>query len=680
MGQEAGRRAQRRRAAHVRPGRSCGRPAGAARARPGGSRFRAAGIDVELRVPGRFNVENALAAIASAELAGIEAAAVAAGLAAVEGIPGRFERVDEGQPFTVVVDYAHKPEALANVLRTARELADGRVLCVFGAGGDRDPGKRPLMGQVAAELADVAIVTSDNPRSEDPEAIAAAVRGDTAGLELELDRRSAIERALRLAEPGDVVVIAGKGHEQRPGGRRCRPPVRRPRGGARGAARTARRGGARVIPLALDEVERLCPGTLARAGWADEVTGVTIDSRRVVEGDLFVAVGDGWDFRDHALARGAAAALRPDDAHAALAALGSTLRDLASARFVGITGSVGKTSTKDILAALCRPHARTVAAEASYNAELGVPLTLCRLEADTEVCVLELAMRGFGQIHALCEIARPEIGVVTSIAPVHLELVGSLDGVARAKGELLAALPAGGVAVVPAAAARARADTRARDLEVRRFGPGTDSRLTGWERLPDGAGRRTRSRARARADAQPRRAPSGRERRSRAARISTRSASPLDAAAAGSADVELSRWRGEEQPLPGGGLLVNDAWNASPVSMRAALEHLVDLAEGRRTRRRAGRDGRAGHRTRPRYHREVGEGLRALGVDDLLAVGPLAAAYVESAGFGECGRRPGDRGRSRARSSSRPGDCVLVKASRSAGLEAVADALAGAAV
>ncbi len=180
---------------------------------PGGSRFRAAGIDVELRVPGRFNVENALAAIASAELAGIEAAAVAAGLAAVEGVPGRFERVDVGQPFTVVVDYAHKPEALANVLRTARELADGRVLCVFGAGGDRDPGKRPLMGQVAAELADVAIVTSDNPRSEDPEAIAAAVRGDTAGLELELDRRSAIERALRLAEPGDVVVIAGKGHE-----------------------------------------------------------------------------------------------------------------------------------------------------------------------------------------------------------------------------------------------------------------------------------------------------------------------------------------------------------------------------------------------------------------------------------------------------------------------------------
>jgi UDP-N-acetylmuramoyl-L-alanyl-D-glutamate--2,6-diaminopimelate ligase len=178
-----------------------------------GTRFRVTGVDVELRLPGRFNVENALAAAASAQLAGIEPAALAEGLAALDGVPGRFERVEEGQPFTVVVDYAHKPEALATVLRTARELTEGRVLCVFGAGGDRDPGKRPLMGRVAGDLADLAIVTSDNPRSEDPAAIAAAVRGDTPNLELELDRRVAIEQAVRAAEPGDVVVIAGKGHE-----------------------------------------------------------------------------------------------------------------------------------------------------------------------------------------------------------------------------------------------------------------------------------------------------------------------------------------------------------------------------------------------------------------------------------------------------------------------------------
>ena len=129
-------------------------------------------------------------------------------------MPGRFDRVDEGQPFAVFVDYAHTPGALETALEAARELVrGGRVICVFGAGGDRDRAKRPLMGKVVAELADVSVVTSDNPRSEDPAAIAAEVV-DGLDLDIELDRRRAIERALEAARPGDVVVIAGKGHEQ----------------------------------------------------------------------------------------------------------------------------------------------------------------------------------------------------------------------------------------------------------------------------------------------------------------------------------------------------------------------------------------------------------------------------------------------------------------------------------
>ena len=180
-----------------------------------GARFRAGGIDVETRLRGRFNVENALAAIALARLVGIADADIAAGLASVDGVPGRFEPVDEGQPFTVVVDYSHKPDALANVLRTARQLAAGRVICVFGAGGDRDRSKRPAMGRIAAELADLAILTSDNPRSEDPRAIAEeVVTGAPGELRVELDRRQAIAAAVELARPGDIVVIAGKGHEQ----------------------------------------------------------------------------------------------------------------------------------------------------------------------------------------------------------------------------------------------------------------------------------------------------------------------------------------------------------------------------------------------------------------------------------------------------------------------------------
>jgi len=170
-------------------------------------------LEADLHLRGDFNRENALAAAAAARALGIGEDAIRRGLEAVVGVPGRFEPVDEGQPFAVLVDYAHTPDALATVLRAARELADGRVICVFGAGGDRDREKRPLMGRVVADLADDAIVTSDNPRSEPAEAIAAEIVGEL-GLAVELDRRAAIARAIDSARAGDVVLIAGKGHEQ----------------------------------------------------------------------------------------------------------------------------------------------------------------------------------------------------------------------------------------------------------------------------------------------------------------------------------------------------------------------------------------------------------------------------------------------------------------------------------
>jgi UDP-N-acetylmuramoyl-L-alanyl-D-glutamate--2,6-diaminopimelate ligase len=171
---------------------------------------------VELRLQGRFNAENALGALRAARALGIGDDAIRRGLESVRGVPGRFESVDAGQPFHVIVDYAHKPDALENVLRAARELAGGkRVICVVGAGGDRDRAKRPVMGRLASQLADVVIVTSDNPRSEDPEAIVAEiVSGADGELDVELDRAAAIGRAVESARAGDVVLIAGKGAEQ----------------------------------------------------------------------------------------------------------------------------------------------------------------------------------------------------------------------------------------------------------------------------------------------------------------------------------------------------------------------------------------------------------------------------------------------------------------------------------
>jgi UDP-N-acetylmuramoyl-L-alanyl-D-glutamate--2,6-diaminopimelate ligase len=185
-----------------------------------GSRFTWRGRPVSLRLGGRFNVSNALCAAVCADELGVPAATVAAGLSSVERVPGRFEAVDAGQPFAVVVDYAHTPEGLVQVLSAARELAAGepgaRVLVVFGAGGERDKGKRPLMGEAAARLADVAVLTSDNPRSEDPLTIIEDVRVGVAHadrLVVEPDRAAAIALAVSQARPGDVVVIAGKGHE-----------------------------------------------------------------------------------------------------------------------------------------------------------------------------------------------------------------------------------------------------------------------------------------------------------------------------------------------------------------------------------------------------------------------------------------------------------------------------------
>ncbi len=184
-----------------------------------GSAFRPVGGEIRVRtgLPGDFNVANALGALAVAVALGVGPEVAAVGLAGAARVPGRFEPIDEGQGFAVLVDYAHTPDSLENVLGAARRLTEGRLISVFGAGGDRDRDKRPKMGRAGAALSDLAVVTSDNPRSEDPEAIVAEVVagiGDGGEVEVEVDRRAAIALALARAAPGDTVVIAGKGHEQ----------------------------------------------------------------------------------------------------------------------------------------------------------------------------------------------------------------------------------------------------------------------------------------------------------------------------------------------------------------------------------------------------------------------------------------------------------------------------------
>jgi len=386
---------------------------------------------------------------------------------------------------------------------------------------------------------------------------------------------------------------------------------------------------------------------------AEAVTGVAVDLRRNRPGDLFVAVPGGEAFLEDARSRGAAATLVPDDAHAALAALGRAVRTRSDARVVAITGSVGKTSTKDILAALLRPHLRTVAAPRGFNNEIGLPLTLCRIEPETEVVVTEMAMRGSGQIRDLARIARPDLGVITSIAPVHLEQLGTLENIARAKAELLEELPAGAVAVLPEDAAVLEPFVP-EGLDVRRFGAPEAEVREGRTHL-SWHGREVVFRFAARHQA-------------------ANAAAALTAAGAlgvepprQPVEVEFSLWRSQEAELPGGGLLINDSWNANPVAMRAALAHLLERASGRRAVAILGEMAELGPEA-PRYHEEVGR--QAEGVDVVVGVGELARHYGPAEWTPTAAEAV-----EVALALTRPGDAILVKGSRSVGLEVVADAL-----
>jgi UDP-N-acetylmuramoyl-tripeptide--D-alanyl-D-alanine ligase len=409
-----------------------------------------------------------------------------------------------------------------------------------------------------------------------------------------------------------------------------------------------------VIPIELSIVEPL--GRLHARPWADEVTGVKIDSRRIEEGDLFVAVGGGIDFVRHALALGAAAALVPDDAYAALATIARAVRDRTSARIVGITGSTGKTTTKDILFAILAPHRRTVANEGNYNQELGVPLTICRIEPDTEICISEMAMRGLGQIAYLASIAQPHVGVITNVGPVHLELVESVENVARAKAELVDALPAGGVAVVPEDEPLLAPYLSRKDITIRRFGhvrrPGEFE--VGEKKVLINTNYLARHQL-----------------RNTLAALITADVLGLAPELCVDLHVEFSPLREQELDVDDGVLLINDCYNANPLSMRAALANLSERAGARRRLAVLGEMAELGANA-PEYHREIGNLAKELDVE-VIAVGPLARDYVRN-GRGRWVASAAEA-TDALRRELRPGDVVLVKGSRAVGLEVVAENL-----
>jgi UDP-N-acetylmuramoyl-tripeptide--D-alanyl-D-alanine ligase len=408
-----------------------------------------------------------------------------------------------------------------------------------------------------------------------------------------------------------------------------------------------------------------------------------VDSREARTGDLFVGLhganADGSRYARKALDAGAWGALvgpararelveqgvtapviAADNTLEALGSLARAWRRELGSRVVGVTGSTGKTSTKDILAALLAPHMRVHRNRENWNTEIGLPLTILEAEAGTDALVLEMAMRGEGQIAELAAIAEPDVGLIVNVGPVHLELLGTIERVAAAKAELIRDLRADATAVVPAGERLLEEHLRD-DLETITFGPGGDVRLESF----DGG----RAVIHARGERIELELPFEEDYNVANTVAAVAAATALGMTPGGPVEVAFSSLRGEVVELGGGVTVVNDCYNANPMSMRAALEHLAASPADRRIAvlggmAELGDDG-------PRFHREIGHLTDALGIDILVTVGELALPYADA--FGGDLHQVGDAEEAGAllEEIAMPGDRVLVKGSRSVGLEKV---------
>jgi UDP-N-acetylmuramoyl-tripeptide--D-alanyl-D-alanine ligase len=366
----------------------------------------------------------------------------------------------------------------------------------------------------------------------------------------------------------------------------------------------------------------------------------------------------------HAAGLSGGVVLSAPDPLVALQRLATAWRRALGAAVIGVTGSVGKTSTKELIAALIAPSRAVVASPANYNTEIGLPLAVLAAPAGTEVLVLEMGMRGFGQIDELARIAEPDVGVITTLGPVHLELVGDLAGVARAKGELLAHVR---VAVIPAGETGLDPWLQRPGLDVVRFGAGGDVELESF------APPRAQIRVRGGGSVSLELPFTARHQLSNLL-AAVAAAQAVGATPAGVVEVNFGALRGEHLTLASGAVVINDCYNANPLSMRAALDDLATQEPAGRRIAVLGDMLELGAEEAA-AHREIGAHAAQSGVDVLVAVGPLSAAMAET--FGGELHLAADAGAAAALASElvRPGDVVLVKGSRGIGLEAVAEAL-----
>ncbi len=620
-----------------------------------------------------------------------------------------------GEPM-VVVDYAHTPDALEQACWRWRPTASSRgrrLICVVGCGGDRDPGKRVMMGEVARRLADHVIITSDNPRSEDPERILDDIAQGVPDAQRISDRGAAIRAALALANDDDIVLVAGKGHEtyqEISGKRQHFSDAEQARAALKGCHRTEPADRAAEAPnhdarhdASSEAGTGLQGGQLMGADI--EFATVGTDTRSDLSGALYIALrGENFDgnaFVSEAAAAGAVAALvdrrerivapvdfpliRVEDTRLALGALSQYWRRKFDLPVIGVTGSNGKTTVKEMCAAILAASARAqgldpatavLATQGNLNNDIGLPQMLLRLRSTHKAAVFEMGMNHPGEIAYLAGLAEPTVALVNNAQRAHLEGMGEVFAVAREKGQIYGALDDSGVAIVNADDAHA---DYWRGLNIGRrvitFGLRADADVSAAHTLL-AFGNRVQLTAFGEMREFELSVPGQHNVRNAAAAVAAALAAgvPLDIAVAGLAGYTGTKGRLQVRRTTQGAVVLDDTYNANPDSVRAGIDVLLQPRTGGKVLV-LGDMGEIGDIS-AQCHDEIGGYAKSQGIDRLLALGEHSAVAVRNFGSGGEHFDSVDDLVSALRSMLAPDMVVLVKGSRFMKMERVVNAIA----
>ena len=654
-------------------------------------------LAVQSRLLGRFNAGNLLAVFACLRSQGMDVRDIAGRLARIRAVPGRAECFSAQERAHVVVDYSHTPQALEAILSSVRQHCDGRLWCVFGCGGDRDKGKRPLMAKVAESLADRVIVTDDNPRHEDGDEIAADIMRGFKVLGrvwFERNRRVAIALAIAAAARDDWVVVAGKGHEdyQIIGDRRHdfsdREVVKGVLESPIGVAASPFALSLRECAVAINAQH----GNALLKGGDTRFSRVSTDTRTLESGDVFVALmGENYDAHDKIDARVIAKAsalvvqkiidtggrkipqLLVQDTCVALGCIASRWRSKFNIPVVAITGSNGKTTVKEMVAKILSQGSAVFATQGNLNNDIGLPLSILSTQSQHQYAVYELGANHLGEIAYLTQIAAPDVALINNAGAAHLEGFGSLDGVAEGKGEIYSGLGQHGIAIVNA----------------------DDAYAAQWLAL--NRGRRTMTFA-MRADADvcaafdrgeltlsyrqntvSLRLPlSGQHNAMNAlsaAAVCLALGLSLEEIARGLVAVRAASGRLEFKRTLHGSELIDDSYNANPSSLKAGLAVLCDKPPGA-TWCVLGDMNELGDQA-VQIHRQMGADAKSLKVDRFFVVGQYASHMAQGFGTDAQVFDSVDSLIEALSNALTASDRVLIKGSRGAKMERVVDALVG---